>query len=132
MFVVSVGMDPLWLLQLTEVFWAQNNIFFSPVFRFSCKSFSFKIESSVFVYLFSTYLYPMIVTISNDELTDSIDRHTSQTIEFSFGVTITAELFRENTIGVKDLEMKNLMFVADMILEYLLIDWFWLLTVLYF
>lgn len=74
----------------------------------------------------------MIVTISNDELTDSIDRHTSQTIEFSFGVTITAELFRENTIGVKDLEMKNLMFVADMILEYLLIDWFWLLTVLYF
>lgn len=74
----------------------------------------------------------MIVTIGNDELTDSIDRHTSQTIEFSFGVTITAELFRENTIGVKDLEMKNLMFVADMILEYLLIDWFWLLTVLYF
>lgn len=74
----------------------------------------------------------MIVTISNDELTDSINRHTSQTIEFSFGVTITAELFRENTIGVKDLEMKNLMFVADMILEYLLIDWFWLLTVLYF
>lgn len=74
----------------------------------------------------------MIVTISNDELTDSIDRHTSQTIEFSFGVTITAELFRENTIGVKDLEMKNLMFVADMILEYLLIDWFWLLTLLYF
>lgn len=63
----------------------------------------------------------MIVTISNDELTDSIDRHTSQTIEFSFGVTITAELFRENTIGVKDLQKKKLMFVADIMIDTLIL-----------
>lgn len=45
----------------------------------------------------------MIVSISNDELTNSVDSHTCQTIEFSFTVSILPKLFDKPSVGIENL-----------------------------
>jgi hypothetical protein len=46
----------------------------------------------------------MIVAISDDKLTDPVNRHTSQTVEFSFRISVTAEFLDEDSISIEDLD----------------------------
>lgn len=46
----------------------------------------------------------MIISVSYDELPDSIDSNASQTVEFSFFVAVLAKLFQESAVRVEDLD----------------------------
>lgn len=45
----------------------------------------------------------MIVSVGYDELTDSVDRHSCQTVELTLSASVGSELLRENTVRIKDL-----------------------------
>lgn len=45
----------------------------------------------------------MVVSVGYNELTDSIDRHSCQAVEFTLSASVRSELFRENTVRIKDL-----------------------------
>lgn len=51
-----------------------------------------------------TYLNPVIVSICNDELPNSVDCYACQTVKFSFLITVLTKFFQESTIGIEDLD----------------------------
>lgn len=53
------------------------------------------------MYIRKTNLYPVIVSVGNDVLSDTINSDAGETIEFAFCITVSAELFEEITGGVK-------------------------------
>lgn len=47
------------------------------------------------------YLDAMIVTVSDDKLTDPVNCHTGQTVKFSFCISVTAKFLDKDSIGIK-------------------------------
>lgn len=62
--------------------------------------------------IMATYLYTMIVSISNDVLSYAVDGDASKTVEFTFTATILSKLFHENAIGIKHLKHKTTLDIA--------------------
>lgn len=51
-----------------------------------------------------SHLYPMVVSISNDVLANTIDRHSGEAIEFAVSTAILTEFLQETTIRVEHLD----------------------------
>lgn len=46
----------------------------------------------------------MIISVGYDELSDSVDCNTSQTVKFAFFVAVLAEFFQESAVGIENLD----------------------------
>lgn len=53
------------------------------------------------------HLNPMIITVSDDILADSVNGYTCEAVEFTFATSICSKFLQEVTVTVKYLEFRN-------------------------